>query len=517
MKKNILTILLFPVVGFGLFLNIDSAQAANILFKSNFGPGVTVEEPHGYYTNGKGAWQLITGTDQETGFSWPITAFDATWSPMQLITSEIISSSTIGDHIHNEIREVVGPDGNNTHELFQNVKIKGPVPKWDAQDPLMIHRPWTKGDVDEIYYTYWHKNSSDLKNNLSRGGASIVQSQFKTGGYLNKWHGDYRISTYVAKDNQGELYWRTKGDNVANGPWSRVDYWVEENHEVAVPVGEWFKYEVYWKRSDGDDGRHWVAVNGEVVTDHHGPNMGDEGLPITRIMLTSQYTGGLAPVEGHTTGLEIWDSFPCGVGKSCYENPWGNGPGSSVPKAEPTLTFNANKNQVMAGEDITLSWVSQNTSTCTASGDWEGDFKTSGSFKINNIQKVSTYSLVCKGEKNTKIEKNVTVQVDYISSKPGATPTTPSVNKWHPGIYVKIEDWQLKSPVQMEKIYQELADTPQLRGVKVVMKWGRYETRTNDVSTYNFTQIENILSRLATMDNKHLIVAIAWREFKSEQ
>ena len=106
------------------------------------------------------------------------------------------------------------------------------------------------------------------------------------------------------------------------------------------------------------------------------------------------------------------------------------------------------------------------------------------------------------------------IALSYVSSSFIAEAVT---DKWHPGIYLKIEDWQLKNPVQMEKIYKELADTPQLRGVKVVMKWGRYETRTNDISTYNFTRIENILSRLATMDNKHLIVAIAWREFKSEQ
>ncbi len=91
------------------------------------------------------------------------------------------------------------------------------------------------------------------------------------------------------------------------------------------------------------------------------------------------------------------------------------------------------------------------------------------------------------------------------------------IDKWHPGIYAKVEDWQLQNPAQMEKVYQDLAATPALRGIKIEVKWGKYETRdvSTGISTYNFSQIENILSRLETMDNKHLIIIIPWREFKS--
>jgi len=89
-------------------------------------------------------------------------------------------------------------------------------------------------------------------------------------------------------------------------------------------------------------------------------------------------------------------------------------------------------------------------------------------------------------------------------------------NKWHPGIYTKIEDWQLQSPKQMEQIYQELADTPQLRGIKVTMQWGRYETRdvSTGKSTYNFSEIDTILARLAALD-KYLILDTPWKSFKS--
>lgn len=92
-----------------------------------------------------------------------------------------------------------------------------------------------------------------------------------------------------------------------------------------------------------------------------------------------------------------------------------------------------------------------------------------------------------------------------------------TTDKWHPGIYAKVEEWQLNNPTQMEKVYQDLETTPALRGIKVEIKWGKVETRdvNTGISTYDFTQINSILSRLETMDNKHLIIIVPWREFKA--
>ncbi|QOJ22950.1 MAG: hypothetical protein HRU78_04220 [Gammaproteobacteria bacterium] len=75
------------------------------------------------------------------------------------------------------------------------------------------------------------------------------------------------------KGPDNKLYWTTKGDNVANGPFTPVDYWREENHVVPVPVDKWSKFEVYWHRSSDSDGRYWAAVDGQVIVDHSGPNM----------------------------------------------------------------------------------------------------------------------------------------------------------------------------------------------------------------------------------------------------
>ena len=313
-----------------------ASSSATLLFKSNFGPGVKLDDtPYGFSTSsggGGGAWQKITGTDSETGFTWPVRALGSIFSGVQLITVDPVTPSTINDHITVEIRQVRGSKGTPVYELFQNVKKKAPmgavpVGKGAAQAPFIIQRPWTIGDVTDLYVTYWFKHQANLAATLDptvSSGNWRVQFEFKTGGATNPstglpyYGGDYRIATNVMKYSDGSLYWNTKGDNVANGPWPRVDYWSVANHTVPVPIDTWFKYELFWHRSSGSDGRFWSAVNGQVIVDHHGPNMGKENLPITRIMIDNTYSGGHPEVQSQITGLEIWDGFPCGVGVTCF-------------------------------------------------------------------------------------------------------------------------------------------------------------------------------------------------------
>lgn len=291
-----------------------------LLFKSAFGPGVTLGAPEG--VKDLGGWQPLKGLDQETGFAWPVAALGATFSGVQLVTAEPVDAGTVEQHIACEIRNVDGPHGLPVRELFQNVLKKGPVGSvtTHAQAPLLINRPWTIGDVTDLYVSYWFRHQSnliDLLDSSVSSGNWRVQFEFKTGGYEGDWRGDYRIATNILKED-GKLIWLTKGDNVANGPWAGETFWAIRNKTVPVPVGAWFQYEVFWHRSAGADGRFWSAVNGEVIVDHSGPNMGHLNLPINRIMLNNAYSGGLPPVESHTTRIEMWTGFPCGEGIPCY-------------------------------------------------------------------------------------------------------------------------------------------------------------------------------------------------------
>lgn len=315
-KRFLIMILLATIT-----IATSQTQAAKILFRSNFSSGVTITEPYGYYPTGKGAWQQLIGTDKDTGHSWPIRALGANFSGLQLITMDTIEPSTIGYYITNTIRTVTGPFG-TVNELYQNVKIKGDVGEAGSQSPFVIIRPSTIGDVKNLYISYWFKYPADLASKLDSSVSSgnwRTQFEFKTGGYDgNNGRGDYRIITNVMKDIHGSLFWVTSGDNVANGPAPNIRYWTVANRIVPVPLDKWFKFEVYWNRSSGSDGRFWAAVDGQEIADYIGPNMGIDNLPITRIIPHNAYSGGYGPVESRITGFEIWDGFPCGVGISCY-------------------------------------------------------------------------------------------------------------------------------------------------------------------------------------------------------
>ncbi len=300
---------------------IDKTSTAKLLFKTNFGNGVTLGPVYNF--SSKGAWQDLKGTDSETGYSFPVIGIpNQNFSGIQWIAYATITPDTIVNELSTEIREVTGPNGTLVNELFTSVNKKGPLGVGSAQAQFMVRRDHKYGDINDMYITYWAKHPADLIDKLDptvSSGNWHAQFEFKTGGYENTGNGDYRIQTTILKDKEGKLYWMSKGDNVANGPWPRVDYWIERNYDIPVPLDKWFKFEVYWHRSSGLDGRYWAAVDGQVVVDHKGPNMGDYSLPINRIFFAPAYSGGHAPVESHVTGLEIWDNFPCGVGVSCYK------------------------------------------------------------------------------------------------------------------------------------------------------------------------------------------------------
>jgi len=299
-------------------------QAANLIFKTHFGADIALYPPRiTYSTEG---WQDLAGINPATGRWGTIAIPTITKLGFDMIAGIPVTLSTLNNHMSNEIQQVTGPDGNQVYALFQNLQKKhADNPAWDyTQNAFMLRREAVdsgdKTDTGDVYYSYWFKFQSDLHNQL---GITVndnwrVMSEWKTGGLNNTWRGDYRIITVVLQDSNRHLYWQTQGDNIANGIPAGDIYWRITNTSVPVPVGEWFNYEVFWHRSSGSDGRYWAAVNGQVIVDQQGPNMGIYNLPINRVMLTNAYSGGKTPIQQWLTGLEIWDGFPCGVGLSCY-------------------------------------------------------------------------------------------------------------------------------------------------------------------------------------------------------
>lgn len=83
----------------------------------------------------------------------------------------------------------------------------------------------------------------------------------------------------------------------------------------------------------------------------------------------------------------------------------------------PELTFNTSSQSVEYDGSITLVWSSNNTTSCTASGDWSGTKAVSGTEAISNLQSDSEFSLSCTGAGGAVFD-TITVSVADPVSEP---------------------------------------------------------------------------------------------------
>jgi hypothetical protein len=88
-----------------------------------------------------------------------------------------------------------------------------------------------------------------------------------------------------------------------------------------------------------------------------------------------------------------------------------NGPGGSasdsvsvivVAPDSPLVNLSASPSNLPFNGSTTLSWTSNNISSCTASGDWSGSKGTSGSQTISGLTADSSFSLTCSGSNGSK-------------------------------------------------------------------------------------------------------------------
>jgi hypothetical protein len=274
------------------------AAPARLLFWSGFEDGVSVGAPRDCYS--AGCWQDLVGTDSVSGFSWPPKIAGGSGA-FQVRSGSASTPSTITDYIVNDIQTVTGRTGAPTralHSLIKQNSCTGTAGQGGCatQDPYLLQPATEPGD---LYISFWRKLDPTLLQKL-----------------VNSWHvvfewksaGDFRIDAMVVTyDGTPKL--QINADNDANGGLRYQEFW-RVTAATPVPIGQWFKFEVFWHRSQGSDGRVWAAVNGQKIVDKFGPNIGDNNKPIDRIFLSQLYSGGSYPLEQWTDDVQIWSGFP---------------------------------------------------------------------------------------------------------------------------------------------------------------------------------------------------------------
>lgn len=252
-----------------------------LLFTSGFEASTFVDEV-------KDSYQVIRGTDNETGFTWPIKILGSNFGGIHRIEDDG------GPAIENYIENVEGPKGNETAALFQRVNYDIGV----TQTPYQINN--IKENPRELYMSYWMK-IDDISLNGPDNWRAIWE--YKTKKYNISRTDGFRMIAFIATDDNGTPHWLLQGDINPSEP-----IWQVRNYQVPIPREEWFKVEYYLKWSKDSGGYASMQVNGTLVAEHFGAttNKGDN---LDFIILTQVY-GNTHPMHQWIDDVLIWSGLP---------------------------------------------------------------------------------------------------------------------------------------------------------------------------------------------------------------
>jgi hypothetical protein len=285
---------------------------AGMMFWSGF-DGVTPGTPFDCYSNG--CYQTLDGTDARTGFAWPPQVSNSSGKFQLLVNGPTPTPTTVYNYMRNEIHTVTGPKGAQAQALYSRISESGccgtqPQGSHSTQNPYIL---FPTSDVPTMYLSYWIKFQPDLKEKLHAGDAWRPVFEFKTAG------DDYRFMVSINAYGGLEPYWDVGADTYS--PTRVTHFRTNTNGRLTVPADRWMKMEIYWKRSTGSDGRFWVAVDGEVIADRYGANMGPNRAPINRIMMSQLYSGSAYPIYQWVTDVQMWSTFPTVSSGAAWYNP----------------------------------------------------------------------------------------------------------------------------------------------------------------------------------------------------
>lgn len=303
---------------------VANAQVPTQVFGSGFEPNTALGAPTQCF--GTGCWQYVVGTDVTTGGNWETTnVWGGSTAAIFLLADAPVDATTVRDYMFSQILSVTGhvlPPA-TSRVLYSEITKSGccggdPQGGGASQTSLQI-QPATEpsGTAGDLYISYWLKFQPGL-GEIMGVPAGYGNGQWHWRSFFEwKTAGDYRVLAQVKRDpwiNNGELYWSVIGDNEANGGLPYQLFWEETKTTVAVPIGKWFKYEVFWHRSGDANGRVWMAVDGQPIVDRFGSNMGtglqNSPAPINRIFVNNLYSSTSYPIYQWMDDLKIWNGFP---------------------------------------------------------------------------------------------------------------------------------------------------------------------------------------------------------------
>jgi len=280
-------------------------------FRSGFERGVELR-----YDEPTRARDQLSGRDATTGFDWSTDLPAPTANFFYLVRHPRPS-----DFVRTELRDTEGHDGKPTRALRMEVRAQDPTVRAAGilnRSEFSLFKP----DYRQAYTRYWMKLQDNYLEVCPRDHRTSWRMFFelkepdsgapRRHATENRQTGtnNYRISCYVRRKPSGELYWHVRGE--APQPFRQVD-WDLFNDEVPVPLGKWFKVEVFFRHAD--DGLFWLAIDGRQVALRHGRTQHpDRPLPIGfwspfKLYLSPEWLAS-GPNHQWIDDVEFWPDFP---------------------------------------------------------------------------------------------------------------------------------------------------------------------------------------------------------------
>ena len=326
--------------------NAETDAKAAPWFKSGFESGVELR-----YDEPTRAQDRLAGRDATTGFDW-----STDLPAKQANFFYLVRSDRPADYVSTELLVLTGRDGGRTRALRMEVRGRDPAL---VQQGLLNRSEFSlfKPNYHQAYTRYWLKLQDNYLEVCPRDHAGSWRMFFeikepdsgvaRLHAANNRQTGtnNYRLSCYIRRKPSGELYWHVRGE--VPQPFRTVD-WDLFNDQVPVPIGRWFKVEVFFRHAA--DGMMWLAIDDQQVVLRRGRTQHpDNPLPIGfwspfKLYLSSEW---MARGSHHQwiDDVEFWPDFPldatprdeAGANRSTFtpeiaEQPSASSPG---PKATP--------------------------------------------------------------------------------------------------------------------------------------------------------------------------------------
>jgi hypothetical protein len=249
--------------------------ALTYLFRSGFGPSVTLNEPNRPYPNSEfNYWfRSILGQDTATGFSWPMTMWGT--PRVQQLSSFLPGSLPYDDYIRIELKNVTGPTGLISRVLSNQLLQHHNAGPEIARSGVGYSFEGTPSS--SFYIRRFLRYPADVVANMGNGDW-FVQQEYKTRDCTGP-HG--RLIVTWVMDVQGGRY-EVRFDRGNNcgipEPWTQIVNGINFQQRPSatipsLPVGEWFYDEYHVRYSPNGSAQDLVqyAINGQIIFDHRGP------------------------------------------------------------------------------------------------------------------------------------------------------------------------------------------------------------------------------------------------------